>query len=389
MSDISRRMLLGAAAAAVTGTVLAVRSESAAIAPGDDGLLPAERQAMAFLASDFMDRYGAPGLAVAIARQDRLVYNQAFGMADKDGEKLTTRHRFRIASVAKPITSVAIMGLIEQGRLALSDRVFGRGSVFGSDYGTPPYGPHVEEITIEHLLTHTAGGWDNEPPGPDPMFTNPRMNHARLISWTLDNLPLKHPPGQHHAYSNFGFCLLGRVIEKRTGVGYTSYVQDNVLKPCGISAMEIAGNTLADRRPLEVVYQGQKGENPYGMQVARMDSHGGWIATASDLVRLLVRVDGFPGKPDILKPETLRMMTTGSTANPGYAKGWIVNRQNNWWHNGSLPGSITLIVRTSGGFCWAALTNTRRPDSEIALDLDRLIWNMVGKVTRWPEVDLF
>jgi CubicO group peptidase (beta-lactamase class C family) len=354
-----------------------------------DTLDPGEQKAMEDAAVEFMGKHQVPGLSVAIAKDGKLAYVEAFGMADTAGEKLTSSHRFRIASVSKPITAVAIMGLVEQGKLALSDRVFGDGGVLGRDFGTPPYKPHVEEITIEHLLTHTAGGWDNGGPDPDPMFTHPRMDHAHLISWTLDNLPIRHAPGEHHSYSNFGFCLLGRVIEKRAGEGYAAYVRDKVLKRCDVSGMEIAGNTLADRRPGEVVYYGQQGENPYGMQVARMDAHGGWIATPSELVRFLVHVDGFPTKPDILKAETLRVMTTGSSANPGYAKGWIVNKQNNWWHNGSLPGTITLMVRTSGGFCWAALTNTRQPQSRMDLDLDRLVWNMVGKVTRWPDVDLF
>jgi hypothetical protein len=153
--------------------------------------------------------------------------------------------------------------------------------------------------------------------------------------------------------------------------------------------MEIAGNTKADRKPLEVAYTGRRGENPYGMNVSRMDAHGGWIATPTDLVRLLVRVDGFAARPDILSAATIREMTTGSSANAGYAKGWIVNRNDNWWHDGSLPGSITLMVRTSAGMCWAALTNTRQPGTQMALDLDRLIWNMVGKVTEWPQGDLF
>jgi hypothetical protein len=153
--------------------------------------------------------------------------------------------------------------------------------------------------------------------------------------------------------------------------------------------MQIAGNTLADRKPNEAVYYGQNGENPYRMQVARMDAHGGWIATPTDLVRFLVRVDGFPGKPDLLNRAMVRMMTTPSPVTHGYAYGWMTNRQNNWWHNGSLPGTISLMARTSGGLCWAAITNTRRPGSQIDLDLDQLIWKMVGKVTAWPEIDLF
>ncbi len=385
MSATTRRTFLAGAGTTFSG-MAASTPTIAGQRRGD--FIPAEKREMQEMATDLMAKNDVPALSVAIAKDDRLVYAEAFGTADGKDEKLTPGHRFRIASVSKPVTSVAAMGLIERGKLRLSDRVFGKGAVLGTDFGKSPYGLHVEAVTIEHLLTHTAGGWSNSGPDPDPMFTHPRMNHAALISWTLDNLPLHDAPGAKHAYSNFGFCVLGRVIEKITGTGYAEYVRKEVLIPCGIRAMEIAGNTLADRKPMEVVYHGQGNENPYGMQVARMDAHGGWIATPSDLVRLLVRVDGFPGKRDILKPETIKVMTTGSTTNPGYAKGWIVNRQNNWWHNGSLPGTITLMVRTSGGMCWAALTNTRKPGSRLSGDLDRLVWNMVGKVSVWPGGEL-
>ena len=146
--------------------------------------------------------------------------------------------------------------------------------------------------------------------------------------------------------------------------------------------MAIAGNTLAQRRPGEVRYYGQAGD-PYGMNVTRMDSHGGWIARPADMVRFLMHVDGFATPPDILRPPTIRSMTTASSANPGYAKGWSVNRAGNWWHAGSLPGTATIAVRTHSGFCWAAFVNIRRPNSPFAGDLDRLVWEMARKVRGW------
>jgi hypothetical protein len=86
---------------------------------------------------------------------------------------------------------------------------------------------------------------------------------------------------------------------------------------------------------------------------------------------------------NILKPETLEIMTTASAANPHYAKGWEVNAAHNWWHNGSLAGATTIAVRTHSGFCWARFTNTRRTPSDIGIDLDRLIWTMVREVKAW------
>ncbi len=120
------------------------------------------------------------------------------------------------------------------------------------------------------------------------------------------------------------------------------------------------------------------------MNVTRMDSHGGWLATPSDLVLFLNHVDGFKSTPNILKPETIKSMTTPSSVNSGYARGWAVNSANNWWHSGSLPGTTTIMVRTATGFCWAALTNTRKMGQpDIGLALDNMVWDMAHKVTAW------
>lgn len=357
------------------------------VASGDtEGFKAAELNAMIATAHAFMRKHNVPGLSVAIAKEERLVYASGFGLADRDrNELVTTRHLFRIASVTKPITSATIFRLVEMGKLNLSNRVFGPHGILGTDYGSPPYSPHIDEITVEHLLTHTAGGWQND--DHDPMFSHPAMNHQQLITWTLANQPLEFPPGTHYAYSNFGYCVLGRVIEKLTGRSYDAAVQGLVLQPCRISAMRISGNTLAERAPSEVVYYDQDGSSPYSMNVRRMDSHGGWLATPTDLTRFLVHVDGF--KRDILRPETIRSMTTASKANSGYAKGWCVNQYDNWWHMGSLPGTTTVMVRTSGGFCWAALTNTRKSNSTLNADLDHLMWDMVSRIHTWPSSDLF
>ena len=116
------------------------------------------------------------------------------------------------------------------------------------------------------------------------------------------------------------------------------------------------------------------------MNVTRMDSHGGWLASATDLVRFAMHVDGLAAERSILKPDTIKTMTAPSAANRGYAKGWAVNGRN-WWHNGSLPGTTSIMVRTQSGFCWAALANARHGESGGALD--RLVWTMVRAVGAW------
>jgi hypothetical protein len=76
-------------------------------------------------------------------------------------------------------------------------------------------------------------------------------------------------------------------------------------------------------------------------------------------------------------------MTTASSANAGYAKGWAVNRVPNWWHTGSLPGTTSIMVRTASGFCWAALANTREASGDTGGAMDRMMWDLVRQVKRW------
>ena len=251
-----------------------------------------------------MSEYSVPGLSIAISEFGTPVYSEAFGVAETTGNTpLTTDHRFRIASVTKPITSTAIFQLIEKRRLSLNDHVFGPGAVLGTSYGRPPYKKWVRDIRVRHLLTHTCGGWDNSgTTTPDPMFINPRMNQKQLIRWTLANLPLQHRPGTKWAYSNFGYCVLGRVIEKLTGRHYAASVRRSVLAPCGITDMVIAGDTLAERQPGEVVYYSQGSDSsPYSMNVfPRADSAR--------------RLDRAPDRPRALPHARGRILATPASA---------------------------------------------------------------------------
>ena len=349
-----------------------------------------ERGNIGRIAAAFKQQYRVPALSVAFSKNGQFVYNQAFGMADREqSQQADITNLFRIASVTKPITSVTIFSLIEQGKLHLNDKVFGPSGVLGTKYGKGPYKQYVTDVTVDNLLTHTSGGWPND--STDPMFRFKSWDHTKLITWTLENLPLTYAPGTHWAYSNFGYCVLGRVIEQVTGQPYESYVQTKILAPCGITNLQIAGNTLKQRVANEVVYYGQFGENPYNMNVTRMDSHGGWLATPVSLVQFLDHVAGSGNIPAMLKPGTIRTMTTPAAAyaqnSPGkYARGWMVrdNGAGNWWHNGSLPGSTTIMVRTASGLCWAGLANTRtQPSDEIDSALDKMMWDMAHSVPEW------
>ncbi|MGC6465914.1 MAG: serine hydrolase domain-containing protein [Akkermansiaceae bacterium] len=307
----------------------------------------------------FLEKYRPPGFSYIVSKDGKITHQSATGFANLERkEKLTTTHRFRIASVSKPITATAIFWLIEQGKVKLSD------PVFGPDGIVP--GQKDEGITIHHLLNHTSGGWPNR--NKDPMFQENQLGHADLIKWTLENRPPDHPPGKNYAYSNFGYCLLGRVIEKASGKSYENIVREHILKPCGSEGM------FVEKGSREVSYYTDDKPDTYEMNVPRMDAHGGWIGTPKEMLDFALSVDGFPQQPDILKQSSLDLMTTASTINEHYACGWNVNKHGNYWHSGSLPGLTSLLARTRSGYCWAACANTRRKGMGAAMD--RLMWDL-------------
>jgi N-acyl-D-amino-acid deacylase len=220
--------------------------------------------------------------------------------------------------------------------------------------------------------------------------------------------PLDFTPGTKYAYSNYGYCVLGRIIAKAAGESYEAYVKSAILAPLGVTRMQIGASLESGRVAGEVRYYDREtatsvfgGGNvpwPYGgFYLEAMDSHGGWIASAPDLLRFLTAVDGFPTRPDILQPQSIATMQTTAIGVWGaspyyYAMGWLRRpMEDNWWHDGSLPGTTTLLVRAGNGLAWAAVFNARamKPNSQFAAELDPAIWQAVRETTTWPGGDLF
>jgi CubicO group peptidase (beta-lactamase class C family) len=312
-------------------------------------------------ARDYMRDTGMPGVSIAVMRNKRLVYAAGFGVADKDtGLPMSPRHRLRVASVSKPFTHVAVLKLLADTNLDSTSKVFGSNTVLGNTWSTPSGNPDIEDITIDHLIRHRAGfrRIDKDGNNSDPMFDYTGTDHAGLITWALENYPLGYTPGTTPAgldssdmYSNFGYCLLGRVIEKKTNKSYETYVRDNFLKPAGAPDVVIGGDKEADRKSDEVVYYG--GGAYSSVKPKRFDSHGGWIARPLDL---------------------LRFMRFQTALNDGYV------------HYGEMSGTSAVFrVGPSGnGLVGAGNGDNGKPD-----DMDAMLKAIDSGVSAWPTINLF
>jgi N-acyl-D-amino-acid deacylase len=341
----------------------------------------------------FLREHKVPGAAVAVAKDGRLVYVRGFGMADVDRKTaLQPDSLFRIASISKLFTAAAACRLVADGKLAFTDKVY--------DLLKPKPPPNADvdkrwkEITVEHLLDH-KGGWDRDRSG-DPMMrpiniaralgVNSPARQEQTITYMLGQ-PLDFDPGSKVAYSNFGYCLLGRVIEKAAGKPYEKYVLETLLKPIGIRDTRL-GKTLTAARG-EVHYYDSQGTMatgafpaqrlklvpaPYGpFCLEAMDSHCGWIATVADLVRFGTAFD---------QPERF----------PAFQCDAFKHRfDRDYFHTGHLPGSSTVLRRGRKGLTWAVLFNADKTASgkELADELNHRFEALLEKVADWPKNDLF
>lgn len=382
------------------------------------------------LMRDFVHENELPGATLAVSKDGRLVYARAFGWADATAEEkqpMKPDSRMRIASISKPVTAVAVLRLVEAGKLRLDDRVFDILKLEPHP-ADAEIDPRLKTVTIRQCLEH-SGGWDRDKSF-DPMFRSveiarrfrsvPPAGPEQVIRYMLAK-PLDFEPGTRYAYSNFGYCLLGRVIERVTDRGYEDHVREQVLKPLGITGMQI-GRSLPDgRAEREVRYHmrsygkslsvfGEKLASvpwPYGgWNLEAMDSHGGWIASAVDLVRF---ADAFnrPEKSPLLSADSIAAMFSrpseplwrkvdGVPEDHFYGLGWNVrpggdHGEINTWHTGSLDGTSTILVRRFDGLNWAVLFNSRETadGNKPAAKIDPLVHRAADEVTAWPDHDLY
>jgi len=386
----------------------------------DANLAPFDEEVTAFMAAR-----GIPGGALAVTRGGKLVLASGYGWADEEGRRpVEPGSLFRIASVSKPITAVAVFHLLEETGLTLEARAVDliRPTIGGVGLGDE----RLAQVTLRHLLQHTAG-WDRAISG-DPMFECQRIAEAQgvpcppgprdIVRYTLGR-PLDFAPGERSTYSNFGYCVLGRVIEDVSGMPYEQYVQQRVLRPLGIVSMRIGRSLEQDAVPGEVRYYhpstgtsvfaqnlGTEVPAPYGsFCIESMDAHGGWIASAMDLVRFACALDDPEHCPVLSSPSVQTMFARpegsagyeddGTPRDAFYACGWLVRPvgaegKANQWHNGLLAGTSTLLVRRFDGLDWVVLFNQSADASGLSYgDIDPALHRAAARVTDWPADDLF
>lgn len=431
-TGIPRRGFLALAAATTTQAASANRVVAEALRekPPVTGEADPRLEPFDELMSSFIQEHKIPGASLAVTRSGKLVYARGFGFADVELRvPVQPTALLRIASVSKPLTSVAMLQLVDRRKLRLDDPVTDHLKV-------QPFLPQDarldrrwNQVTIRHCLQHT-GGWDRGKSF-DPIARPRRIAEAlgirppvtpdQVVSYMMGQ-PLDFNPGERFAYSNLGYLVLARVLEAVTGRSYESYVQQEVCAPLGIKTMRL-GHALLERRAAgEVKYYdsqsrqglclyppkvGQQVPMQYGAEnFEAFEAHGGWIASATDLVRFASAFDDVNSCP-ILSAQAIQEMwarpvgTAGEDADgkpkPAYyGCGWMVRPRGNTglcnaWHAGFIAGSEALLVRRWDHLSWAVLFNTsmRRAGKSLAQLIDSRLHRAANAVKSWPDVNLF
>jgi CubicO group peptidase (beta-lactamase class C family) len=363
---------------------------------------------------NWMASNGTRAASLAVVRDGRLVHARGYTRA-RAGYPLTQpTSLFEIASCTKPLTSIAVHQHFEEPATGL-DATDAMTTFFP---GVVAADPRCAQITLRHLLTH-QGGWDRAV-SPDPMVgidatiaaafsQSLPIGKGLIYRYMVGTQQLDFTPGTDSQYSNFGFSVLGQVLETRNpGLSYAQIMQQRVFGPLGLTRPRIADSdalhagevlyhpwvpmlsrsVLADAQPW---VPGQYG----ALNKENMDAHGAWVMAAPDFAKVLAAFDLGGSNPLLGAAATTDMWTV----EPGYStlmRGWyranvadgMGGQVAMYHHNGRLFGSTSFIARRADGLSFVFLTNGDRNNLSGATHGGQLS-NLANQISLWPTWDLF
>ena len=292
--------------------------------------------------------------AVLIARNGKPIFRRAYGLADRE-QNIPNRPetKFRIGSMNKMFTAVVISQLAQRGKLRFSDHV----NQYIRDY---PNKDLASRVTIEHLLTHTGGTGDIF--GPDFVEHRSELNTLADYLTLYGKRGLAYPPRTKWAYSNYGFILLGLIVERVTGQSYYDYVREHVFKPAGMESTDSMpeSTTVPD---LSIGYT-RRGGGPLRPNTdtlpPRGTSAGGGYSTVDDLMRFSQALLNHR-LLDQLHTEQLTKGRVTAGYDIQYGHGFFVQKR--WFgHGGGAPGmNGELRIYPESHHFVAVLANTDPP----------------------------
>ena len=382
----------------------------------------------------FIDETGYKGGAAGVLLGDRLGYAAGYGLTST-GHNIHVETLLPLAGISKTITALAVLELIEEGKIHPESRVFGKNGILGrlKPFKGDSVDARLYEITVDDLLRH-ASGWDSEAsPIKDPMFNKLQVannNRIRNISKEMKisgelniydvisfmmSQPLDFTPGEKSEVSNLGYAVLGRVIEETSGADYETYVKEAVLTPCGMWHTKqgphlIAGlNKYKGKTAGEINNELKSSRKTIGeyyshIQTELVDSCLGWYSNVYDVMRLAQCVDGSAGFRLLNKTTTkllLKKPRAGQHRETWHGAGFQVHHHGAIWVDSepNVPDVIffhrNLKRHTDGDMyngdeneaaAWVYLLDGK-PITDVPLK--QFSRTMIEPETHWPKMNAY
>jgi len=302
---------------------------------------------------DEMQKNHIPGMSVAVVSQGKVIFSQQYGMANVElSVPVNSNSPFKIASLTKPITAIAVMMLVEETKISLDSML--------SHY-LPELPSQWSSVTVRQALSHTSGIPDYFE-SPDWSWRNSwRMDftHEEFINMA-SKASMTFKPGTSMKYSNSGFYLLGMLIEKVSGSSYQEYLDQHIFKPLQMNATRRdTSEGIVSNRVSGYTFTNGSLKNAEYTSDTWAFSEGGIITTALDLSKL----DSALYTNKILKRSTIEQMWTPTRLNNGkrgvigdngagkpnyYGLGWFISDYHNHklvLHGGEKPGYTSNYFR--------------------------------------------
>ena len=278
------------------------------------------------------------GVSALVAKHGNVIYRKAFGKADLELDvNMTSKNVFEVGSITKQFTSVAILMLLEEGKLSLDDEI----TKF-----IPTYPTNGKKITIHHLLTHTSG---------IKSYTSmQRFGEVMMIDETplkfidfFKNEPKDFDPGEKYLYNNSGYFILGYIVEKVSGISYPKFIQERIFDAIDMKSSYYGSHKKLIKNRASGYQKGAEFSNAQYISLSLPYAAGSIMSNVDDMLKWQTAITNnvFLKKATIDKAFTNYTLINGDKINYGY--GWSINEINDVptiEHGGAIPGYLSMGV---------------------------------------------
>jgi len=312
----------------------------------------------------WMTQNKAPALSVAIVADNQIRWSKGYGLADVENSvSAKADTAYRLASIAKSITAVAVMQLVERGKLDLNASINKYCAAYPEKQSLKDAPDKRFSMTVRQLLVHQSGIRHNKL---DEVLTTRHYTSISEAIGSFKDDPLVVEPEMKYSYSTPGYTLLGCAIETASGMSYIDYVRENIFKPAGMTRtfVDDVYTIIPNRaRGYRKTQAGEIQNAPLHDTSIKVPG-GGLVTTVEDLARFAIGIN----TNKLVKPETLTQMWTKPKTRDGkeqgYAMGFLINDREGLlrvFNDGSLAGTRTYLFLIPGQkFAIALMTNLEK-----------------------------